>query len=117
MPRPATGRPQRAVLTCPLTELVPWAGVAARLEGAQVAVFYLPGETPDLYAIGNFDPIGQANVLSRGIVGDIGGELVVASPLYKHHFSLATGRCLERDDVAVPVYCALVSDGYLYLVR
>ena len=32
---------------------------------------------------------------SRGIVGDLQGEPVVASPIYKHHFSLITGRCLE----------------------
>jgi nitrite reductase (NADH) large subunit len=36
----------------------------------------------------------RAHVLSRGIVGELRGERVVASPLYKHHYSLATGRCL-----------------------
>jgi nitrite reductase (NADH) small subunit len=69
-----------------------------------VAVFYLPSENPQLYALGNWDPIGKANVLSRGIVGDLKGELVVASPLYKQHFVLATGVCLEDPEVSVPVY-------------
>ena len=32
----------------------------------------------------------RANVLSRGLVGDLQGERVVASPIYKHHFSLRT---------------------------
>ena len=41
-----------------------------------------------VYALDNFDPHSGANVLSRGIVGDLSGELVVASPVYKHHFSL-----------------------------
>ena len=43
-------------------------------------------------------------MLSRGIVGDVGGRLVVASPLYKQHFDLASGRCLEEDNVSVEVY-------------
>lgn len=81
---------------CSLHDLVPNAGVAALVNGHQIALFYLPTETPCLYAIDNWDPVGKANVLSRGIVGDIQGELVVASPLYKQHFSLHTGRCLEK---------------------
>jgi Ferredoxin subunits of nitrite reductase and ring-hydroxylating dioxygenases len=43
-------------------------------------------------------------VLSRGIVGDLKGELVVASPLYKQHFSLASGKCLEDAAASVPTY-------------
>ena len=56
----------------------------------------LPRAATRVYAIGNHDPASGANVLARGIVGDIGGELVVASPIYKQHFSLITGRCLEE---------------------
>jgi nitrite reductase (NADH) small subunit len=33
---------------------------------------------------------------------------VVASPLYKQHFSLLTGRCIEDEAVSVPVYRAAV---------
>ncbi|MDT8429286.1 MAG: nitrite reductase small subunit NirD [Pseudomonadales bacterium] len=79
-------------------------GVCAMVNGIQVAIFYLPRESPPLYAIGNWDPLGQANVLSRGIVGDINAQLCVASPLYKHHFSLLSGKCLENPSVCVPVY-------------
>ena len=50
-------------------------------------------------------------MLSRGIVGDLKGELVVASPVYKQHFSLRTGRCIEDATVRVPVYAARVEDG------
>lgn len=82
---------------CRLDDLVAGSGVCALVNGQQVAIFYLPGERQALYAIDNHDPIGGANVLSRGIVGDIGGELVVASPLYKEHFSLVDGRCLEKE--------------------
>ena len=82
---------------CKLSDLVENSGVCALINGQQVAIFYLPKETPSVYAVDNWDPIGQANVLYRGIVGDIQGELVVASPLYKEHFSLITGKCLEKD--------------------
>ena len=43
-------------------------------------------------------------MLSRGILGDVKGQLVVASPLYKQHFSLETGACLEEEGVQVEVY-------------
>jgi NAD(P)H-dependent nitrite reductase small subunit len=79
------------------------------VNGAQVAVFRLDDDR--LYAIGNLDPLSGANVLSRGIVGDLNGEIVVASPIYKQHFSLASGRCLEEPDVAVPVYVVRLDGG------
>jgi nitrite reductase (NADH) small subunit len=82
---------------CKVDDLVADSGVCALVNGQQVAIYYLPSEQPGVYALDNFDPIGGANVLARGIVGDIGGELVVASPLYKEHFSLTSGRCLEKD--------------------
>lgn len=50
---------------------------------------------PELYALDNHDPFSGANVIGRGIVGDLGGELVVASPIYKQHFRLRDGQCLE----------------------
>jgi nitrite reductase (NADH) small subunit len=89
---------------CARADLVPGSGVCALIAGAQVALFYLPGEEQQVYALSNRDPIGAANVLSRGVVGDIAGRLVVASPLYKQHFDLLTGACLEQEDVQVAVY-------------
>jgi nitrite reductase (NADH) small subunit len=88
---------------CRLADIVPDTGVAALVGGEQVAVFRVDQE---IYAIGNRDPFSGANVLSRGIVGDLNGELVVASPVYKQHFSLVTGRCIEDASVSVPVYRA-----------
>ena len=90
---------------CGLEDIVPDTGVCALVGGEQVAVFRI-GEK--VYAIGNRDPFSGANVLSRGIVGYIGGELVVASPVYKQHFCLRTGRCIEDSSVSVPVYCAVL---------
>ena len=88
---------------CALQDVVPGTGVCALVDGRQVAVVRV-GEGNEVYAIDNFDPFGKAFVLSRGIVGDLKGELVVASPVFKQHFSLTTGRCIEDPDVQLPVY-------------
>ena len=101
---------------CKLNDLVAGGGMAALVNGHQIALFYLPNENPCLYAIDNFDPLGGANVLSRGIVGDIGGELVVASPLYKQHFSLLTGQCLEDKEASVHAWPVLL-DGDTVMIE
>ena len=93
---------------CRLDDILPDTGVCALVEGEQVAVFRIEDE---VYAVGNRDPFSNANVLSRGIVGDLQGELVVASPVYKQHFSLKTGRCVEDAAVRIPVYAARVEEG------
>ncbi len=89
---------------CERGDLVPGSGVCALVGREQVALFFLPDEEPQVFALSNRDPLGGANVLSRGIVGDLAGRLVVASPLYKQHFDLLTGECLEDPEVAVEVY-------------
>ncbi len=91
---------------CKLADIVPDTGVCALVHGRQVAVFRLADDS--VYAIDNLDPFSKANVLSRGIVGDLKGELVVASPIYKQHFNLATGQCLEEADVRIAVYLVRV---------
>ena len=98
------------VAVCRLDDIVPNTGVCALVGGEQVAVFRVDD---GVYALGNFDPFSRANVLSRGIVGDIKGELVVASPVYKQHFSLATGTCVEDATVRVPLYRARVEEGFV----
>lgn len=102
---------------CKREDLVAGSGVCALLGGEQVALFYLPDEEPAIYALGNRDPIGGANVLSRGIVGDIGGELVVASPLYKQHFSLCSGACLEDEAIKVEVYSVRLDGDSVLIAR
>ncbi|WP_103336612.1 nitrite reductase small subunit NirD [Amycolatopsis sp. CA-126428] len=91
-------------------EVVPeYSGVAALLDGVQVAIFRLPGDR--WYALSNWDPCSGAAVLSRGIVGDAGGVPVVASPVYKERFALDSGQCLDTPDVSVPVYEVRVREG------
>lgn len=85
---------------CHAADLIPEAGVAVRAHGVQVAVFLTEA---GLFALDNLDPCSGAAILARGIVGEIGGSPVVASPMYKQHFRLDTGQCLE--DAAIAVRC------------
>jgi nitrite reductase (NADH) small subunit len=91
---------------CTLDDLVPGIGVGVLVNGRQVALFRL--RNGDIHAVGNYDPFSRANVISRGLTGDLKGRKVVASPLYKQHFDLATGECLEEPGVALPVYAVRV---------
>jgi nitrite reductase (NADH) small subunit len=94
---------------CPYPRLEPERGIAALVRGAQVAVFRLfDGQ---LFAIGNEDPIANAHVLSRGIVGTRGDTPTVASPLFKQAYDLRTGECLDKPGVRVPTYPVRCRDG------
>lgn len=63
---------------CALEQILPDAGVAALVERRQIAI--LRFRDGRLLAIDNHDPCSGANVLARGIVGDVGEAPVVASP-------------------------------------
>ena len=95
---------------CGADEVLPDTGVAALVDGKQVAIVRV-GEGDDFYAIGNFDPFSKAFVLARGIVGDREGVPKIASPIYKQNFDLRTGQCLDDPKVAVPAYPVRVERG------
>ncbi|WP_295994413.1 nitrite reductase small subunit NirD [Rugamonas sp.] len=95
---------------CALDDIVPDTGVCALLDGRQVAVFRIGDDAPRVFAIDNYDPNSQASVLSRGLVGSLGERIVVASPIYKQHFDLQTGECLEAPEHSVVAYPARI-DG------
>ena len=87
---------------CSLNDLIPELGVSALINGEQVAIFRLKDNR--VYAIANYDPFSQANVLSRGLTCNLQGKTCVASPIYKQHFDLLTGQCLEDDTVSIKIY-------------
>lgn len=101
---------------CNEQDLVKNAGVCALINNQQIAIFHLEKAEQKLFAVGNFDPIGKANVIYRGIVGSVNDEPVVASPLYKQHFSLLTGQCLQDEASQVPVYSVRVESGEVQLL-
>lgn len=102
------------VEVCKVDDLVPGIGICALVKGQQVAIFKL--RNGDIYAVGNYDPFSEANVISRGLTGDLKGHKVVASPIYKQHFDLATGRCLEDESISLPVYGVQVEGERLYVL-
>ncbi len=96
---------------CEIEAIVADTGVCARIGDTQVAVFKLADDS--VHAIGNVDPFSGASVLSRGIVGDIGGVPVVASPIFKNAFRLRDGTSVDDPSHRVPSYAATVRDGDL----
>ena len=94
---------------CATDDLQPDSGVCALVEGKQIAIFYTPQDNA-VYAIDNYDPIGKAYVLSRGLIGDIKGEPMISSPLYKQHFSLKTGQCFEDETVKNDIYAIRIEN-------
>ncbi len=104
----------KSIAVCEVSDLLADAGVCVAVAGVQVAIFYQPHDNT-IYALGNYDPFSQVNVLSRGLMGDLQGQPVVASPLYKQHFNLETGVCLEDEQVSIPTYPVLIRDNWVYL--
>ena len=102
------------VEVCGLDDITPNTGVGALIEQQQIALFRV-GQEKRVYALSNQDPFSQAFVMSRGILGDLQGERVVASPLYKQHFSLATGRCLEDKDHKLLVFPSKIENGRVFV--
>ncbi|MFJ5893129.1 nitrite reductase small subunit NirD [Streptomyces californicus] len=87
--------------------LTPGRGVSVLLpDGDQAAVFL--DRSGRVHAVGNRDPFTRAYVLARGLLGSAGGRPFVASPLLKQRFDLATGACLDDEDVSVPVFAVRV---------
>ncbi|MGO1191715.1 nitrite reductase small subunit NirD [Vibrio casei] len=102
---------------CELSQLDANIGTGALVEGQQVALFHLPNQAEKVFAIDNWDPIGKAFVLSRGIVGDVKGQPCVASPLYKQHFDLKSGSCVETPEVQIKTWAVKVENNQVWLQR
>jgi nitrite reductase (NADH) small subunit len=105
---------------CDLNDIVPDTGVCALINGAQVAIFHVAdgksnNTDASVFALDNFDPNSQASVLSRGLIGSLGERVVVASPIYKHHFDLRTGECLEMPEHSVTAYPARIAAGKVWV--
>jgi len=101
---------------CHLNDILPFTGVAALVEGLQVAVFRvdLDGKV-ETFALSNYDPFSHAYVLARGLVGDKKGVLKVASPIYKQNFNLRTGQCLDDESVCLATWPTRIVDGLVQI--
>ena len=103
------------VPVCRYDELEPERGVAALVDGVQVAIFLLSDGT--VLAVGHRDPWSGANVIARGIVGTRGDVPTVASPMFKQVFDLRTGVCLDDPTVTLGNHPVQVGADGLVRVR
>lgn len=105
------------VRVCALTDLERERGLAALIDGRQIALFRTHDDR--IYAVQQLDPYSGAHVISRGIVGTRGDAPTVASPMYKQVFDLRTGSCLEtqgKDEHALQVWPVTVdASGDVFL--
>jgi len=100
------------ISVCEKISLSPDTGICALVNNEQVAIFW-ESISKGLFAVANWDPIGEANVMSRGIVGSLGEALVVSSPLYKQHFDLRSGECLEMPEHSLKTWDVREHEGWV----
>src|SRR5690606_39426328 len=76
---------------CDRHDLVAHSGVVAWHDKAQVALFYLPDDEhgEQIYAIENKDPKSGANVIGRGIIGQIKGQDRKSTRLNSSHVKIS----------------------------
>ncbi len=101
---------------CNINDILPNMGRCALFQGEQVAIFRIQEHTAEkFYAIHNLCPFSKANIISRGIIGSMANQTVVASPLYKQHFDLNTGMCIEDSEVVIKTYEVRIENGKVQL--
>ena len=101
--------PAEGVRVCAVDDLLPECGTGALVGEDRVALFRLASD--EVLAVQQRDPYSGANVLSRGIVGDVAGAPTITSPLLKQVWDLRTGACLDpvgKDPVDLRVYRVVV---------
>ncbi len=109
-PAPASNRRWQAI--CAIEEIPEQAGIGARLGEQQIALFRF-GKT--IYALEDREPGSDASVLSRGMLGDAGGEPVVISPLYKTRIRLRDGRQCDTGETAVRAWPVKVEGDQVWV--
>lgn len=106
---------------CSVGDLVDNSGVCALAGEQQVAIFKLvTGGTSQVFALSNWDPFGEANVLYRGLLasideGDGAQKYVLVSPLYKQRYCLKSGECIDEQSQKLKVFPSRIVDGTVQL--
>jgi nitrite reductase (NADH) small subunit len=121
-PQESPADPLRRPLTmwvrvCTFDDLERERGLAALIDGQQVALFRTHEDR--VHAVQQLDPYSGAYVISRGIVGTKGDAPTVASPMYKQVFDLRTGSCLDtqgKDEYSLQVWpVAVDANGDVFI--
>ena len=100
---------------CALDRLTVERGAAALVTDRPVALFRLDDD--EVLAVDDVDPFWGVSVLSRGLVGSVGGRDTVASPLHKQRFDLRTWICIDDTTVSVPTWPVRVHLGRVEVAR
>lgn len=104
------------ITICSDADLVTNSGVCALLNNQQVALFKVKSANEEqLFAVSNWDPIGKANVLYRGLLGSVQDSTVIISPLYKQRYCLESGQCLDDDGIKLIVYPVRIEQNQVQL--
>lgn len=104
------------ITVCNDTDLVTNSGVCALLNEQQIALFKIKSANEEqIFAVSNWDPIGKANVLYRGLLGSVQETKVIISPLYKQRFCLESGACLDDQAVKLVVYPVRIEQSQVQL--
>ena len=101
-------------LICDLDAIPLNAGLGARLGNQRIALFRFGN---DLYALEDIEPGTTASVLSRGILGDVQGEPVVISPLYKQRFRLRDGQSLDNPALQLRCWPVKLEQGAIWVAN
>jgi nitrite reductase (NADH) small subunit len=104
------------ITVCSDTDLVTNSGVCALLNKQQIALFKIKCvDSEQVFAVSNWDPIGKANVLYRGLVGSVENVKVIISPLYKQRYCLDSGQCLDDEAIKLIVYPVRIEQNQVQL--
>jgi nitrite reductase (NADH) small subunit len=104
------------ITVCSDTDLVANSGVCALLNEQQIALFKIKSaEGEQIFAVSNWDPIGKANVLYRGLLGSVESTKVIISPLYKQRYCLDSGQCLDDEAIKLAVYPVRIEQNQVQL--
>ncbi|HHH4158019.1 nitrite reductase large subunit NirB [Enterobacter cloacae] len=109
---PATKESKRWQEICGLDEIPEQAGIGARLGRKPIALFRFG---TSVYALDDQEPGSDANVLSRGVLGDAAGEPVVISPLYKQRIRLRDGCQVDNGEPAVRAWPVKIENGKVWV--
>jgi len=104
------------ITVCSDADLVANSGVCALLNEQQIALFKIKSVNGEqVFAVSNWDPIGKANVLYRGLLGSVQTTKVIISPLYKQRYCLDSGQCLDDDAIKLVVYPVRIEQNQVQL--
>jgi nitrite reductase (NADH) small subunit len=104
------------ITVCSHTDFVTYSGVCALLNKQQIALFKIKCvDSEQVFAVSNWDPIGKANVLYRGLVGSVENVKVIISPLYKQRYCLDSGQCLDDEAIKLIVYPVRIEQNQVQL--